>query len=78
MIIGSCCGLECSDCGAHKCGAVWDDERKPNVPAQDLGSLGGKKSAESRLGGKTREEISEAMRELRRIALTKAGKNDMN
>lgn len=32
--------------------------------AKQLGSRGGKKSAESRLGGKTKEEISQIMREL--------------
>lgn len=51
---------------------------EPSKAAQELGRLGGKKSAESRLGGKTKEEISEKMRELRRIALTGKLKNDMN
>ena len=34
--------------------------------AQQLGSRGGKKSAESRLGGMTKEQRSEAMRNVRK------------
>jgi hypothetical protein len=40
--------------------------------AKLLGSNGGKKSAESRLGGKTKEQISELMRKIR---LTKKNMN---
>lgn len=42
---------------------------EPNKAAQELGRLGGKKSVESRLGGKTKEEISEAMKTLRRARM---------
>lgn len=44
--------------------------------ARLLGALGGKKSAESRLGGKTKEERSEAMRKVS-IARSIARENEM-
>lgn len=46
-------------------GSFHATESKRTQAAKFLGKLGGKKSAQSRLGGKTNEEISEAMRLLR-------------
>lgn len=39
--------------------------KKINKFAQQLGKMGGKKSAQSRLNGKSKAEISEMMRKLR-------------
>lgn len=38
MIIGSCCGLECSNCGAHKCGKVWDEKTCNQAGCKKIGN----------------------------------------
>lgn len=35
MILGSCCGLECTNCGAHKCGEKSLLERIGDQEASD-------------------------------------------
>lgn len=45
-----------------------------NIHAQELGKMGGKKSAESRLAGKSKKEISDAMSKLRKTKFTSSKK----
>lgn len=45
--------------------------------AKALGSLGGKKSAEVRFGGKTKSEISEIMKKVRLTSKQKAEVDEM-